>query len=133
MEPGCCELPRNSIGTARWMASLTLVDPTLPPDRCGKTASPLRQRTGEHAANGMLWTAVLKRPHPDLATAGQQRTCRFRRTGGFAAAFGRPVRLAFRGLSSVGIRASRRQVLPRRMEPILSWVFTFLGFSHFLP
>jgi hypothetical protein len=39
----------------------------------------------------------------------------------------------FRGLSYVGIRASSRQVLPRRLEPILSWVFTSLGFSPFLP
>ena len=39
----------------------------------------------------------------------------------------------FRGLSYVGIRASSRQVLPRRLEPILSWVFTSLGLSPFLP
>jgi hypothetical protein len=40
---------------------------------------------------------------------------------------------AFKGLSYVGIRASIRRLLPRRLEPILSWVFTPLGFSLFLP
>jgi hypothetical protein len=40
---------------------------------------------------------------------------------------------AFKGLSYVGIRASIRRLLPRRLEPILSWVFTPLGFSPFLP
>lgn len=40
---------------------------------------------------------------------------------------------AFKGLSYVGIRASIRRLLPRRLEPILSWVFTSLGFSPFLP
>jgi hypothetical protein len=41
--------------------------------------------------------------------------------------------LAYRGLSYMGIRASIRQVLPRRLEPILSWVFTSLRSSPLLP
>jgi hypothetical protein len=41
--------------------------------------------------------------------------------------------LAFRGLSRAGIRTTDRQALPLPVEPILSWVFTSLGCSPFLP
>jgi hypothetical protein len=41
--------------------------------------------------------------------------------------------LVFRGLSHVRVRAASHSVLPERVEPILSWVFTSLGCSPLLP
>jgi hypothetical protein len=41
--------------------------------------------------------------------------------------------LTFRDLSHVGVRAPSTGYYPKRMEPILSWVFISLGCSPFLP
>jgi hypothetical protein len=45
----------------------------------------------------------------------------------------RRTELAYRELSHVRVRAANCQGLPEQMEPILSWVFTSLGYSPLLP
>ena len=108
----------RSVSVAGDAATLQPGEPTCRPVR---RAPPL---TADRRPNGRL--AALRVSSPEIRDRfGSALPADFgpRRRGG----------LAFRGLSHVRVRAASHPVLPERLEPILSWVFTSLGFSPLLP